>query len=100
MPALLLLQNGRVPGNSTPVDLLIGTKGVLERIAPRIAATAAQSVVDLKGRLVVPGLVDAHQHLDKTRLRTLPNPEGTLYGAIDAFRQYAAGMSEDDVASR
>jgi cytosine/creatinine deaminase len=99
MPALLL-QNGRVPGSRAPVDLLIGPKGILDRIGPRIPATAAQRVVDLKGRLVVPGLVDAHQHLDKTRLRTLPNPKGTLHGAIDAFREYAVSMSEDDVASR
>jgi len=50
---------------------------------------------------VVPGLVDAHQHLDKTRtLRTVPNPQGTLYGAIEAFRRYATGMSGEDVAAR
>ena len=49
---------------------------------------------------MVPGLVDAHQHLDKTRLRTLPNPEGTLHGAIAAFSRYAAGMSAEDVAAR
>jgi cytosine deaminase len=50
---------------------------------------------------VVPGLVDAHQHLDKTRtLRSIQNPQGNLYGAIDAFRRYAAGMSSEDVAAR
>jgi cytosine/creatinine deaminase len=49
----------------------------------------------------VPGLVDAHQHLDKTRtLRMVPNPKGTLYGAIDAFGVYAAGMTQADVVAR
>ncbi len=30
----------------------------------------------------------------------MPNPEGTLYGAIEAFRRYAAGMNAEDVAAR
>ncbi|HYD05634.1 MAG TPA: amidohydrolase family protein [Reyranella sp.] len=55
----------------------------------------------MRGRLVVPGLVDAHQHLDKTRtLRNIHNPQGNLMGAIDAFRRYAAAMSVEDVVAR
>src|SRR5207244_764374 len=47
------------------------------------------------------GLIDAHQHLDKTRtLRKVPNPKGTLYGAIDAFRVYAGSMTQADVVER
>src|SRR5262245_11736811 len=58
-------------------------------------------VVDLGDRVVIPGLVDAHQHLDKTRtLRTVANPDGTLLGAIKAFQRYAARMSVEDVAAR
>jgi cytosine deaminase len=51
-------------------------------------------VIDLGGRLVVPGLVDAHQHLDKSRIvGEVPNPSGTLEGALDAFRRHAAGLT-------
>jgi len=83
-----------------PLDILVGENGRIERVAPGIEAGPAVRSVDLKGRLVVPGLVDAHQHLDKTRLRQLPNPAGNLQGAIAAFSRYAAGMSGADVAAR
>jgi cytosine deaminase len=79
---------------------LIGESGRIERLAPAIEVGSGINILDLKGRLVVPGLVDAHQHLDKTRLRNLPNPDGTLHGAIAAFSRYAAGMSAADVAAR
>ncbi len=97
----LLLRGGRVAGHEKSLDLLIGESGRIDRLAPGIEAGSGIKIIDLKGRLVVPGLVDAHQHLDKTRtVRTVPNPEGTLYGAIEAFRRYAAGMNAEDVAAR
>ena len=81
-------------------DILIGDDGRIARIAPRIEASPAK-IVDLKGRAVFPGLVDAHQHLDKTRtLRAIHNPQGNLRGAIDAFRRYAETMTVEDVAAR
>jgi cytosine deaminase len=84
-----------------PSDILIGESGRIERIAPRIEPEPGVRVADLKGRLVVPGLVDAHQHLDKTRtLRRISNPDGTLLGAIGAFRDYAVRMSAEDIAAR
>ncbi len=95
----LLLRGARIDGES--LDLLIGDNGRIEALASGIPAGSAARVVDLGGRLVVPGLVDAHQHLDKTRtLASIQNPKGDLYGAIDAFRRYAATMSVEDVAAR
>jgi cytosine deaminase len=83
------------------LDILIGESGRIERLGPGIEVGSDVNVIELKSRLVVPGLVDAHQHLDKTRtLRTVPNPDGTLPGAIAAFARYAAGMSVEDVAAR
>lgn len=101
----LLLRGGRVtlPDTADPaaLDLLIDAHGRIERLAPAIEVGPGVRVAELAGRLVVPGLIDAHQHLDKTRtLRAIPNPEGTLYGAIAAFRGYAAGMSGADIAAR
>jgi len=97
----MLLRGGRIAGRDEPVDLLIGEDGRIARIAPRIEPAPGLPAVELGARLVVPGLVDAHQHLDKTRtLRTIANPDGTLYGAIDAFRRYAAGMTREDVMAR
>lgn len=100
MPALLF-RGARVPGHERPVDLLIGASGRIERIAPDLEAPSGIEVFELKGRLVVPGLIDAHQHLDKTRtLRAVQNPRGTLEGAIEEFARYAARMSAADIAPR
>jgi len=97
----LLLRNARLTAHKSPIDILIGDNGRIERIAPDLAADRGIQGADLKNRLVVPGLVDAHQHLDKTRtLRSVPNPQGTLLGAIDAFSRYAATMSVEDIAAR
>ena len=97
----LLLRGARVAGHDQLVDLLIGDSGRIERIAPAIEAGSGIKSIDVKGRLIVPGLIDAHQHLDKTRtLRAVKNPEGTLLGAIAAFARYAAGMSAEDITAR
>lgn len=91
----MLLKNARLGADRT-ADILIDAGGRIERIGK-----IEGSGVDLGARLVVPGLVDAHQHLDKTRtLRSIQNPAGNLMGAIDAFRRYAADMSVADVAAR
>jgi cytosine deaminase len=96
----LLLRRARVSGHDRPVDILIADDGRIERIAPGIDAPSARTV-DVGEKVVAPGLLDAHQHLDKTRtLRSVPNPEGTLLGAIKAFSRYAATMSGEDVAAR
>src|SRR5437016_5596196 len=97
----LLLRGARVPGHEQPVDLLIGESGRIERIASALPVASGMQVRELKNRLVVPGLIDAHQHLDKTRtLRAVQNPRGTLEGAIEEFARYAARMSAADIAPR
>jgi cytosine/creatinine deaminase len=60
----LLLSGGRPWGLDGPADVLI-RDGAIERIEPGIAA-GDTDVIDVSGRLVLPGLVDAHCHLDKT----------------------------------
>jgi cytosine deaminase len=63
MPELLLC-GGRPWGLDDGADVLV-RDGAIERIAPGIDAPEAE-VVDVSGRLLLPGLVDAHTHLDKT----------------------------------
>ena len=97
----LLLRGGRLDDATENIDLLIGAGGRIERIAARIDAPAGARVAELGGRLVVPGLIDAHQHLDKTRtLRAVKNPLGTLEGAIAEFARYATTMSAADIVPR
>jgi len=60
----LLLRGGRPWGADGPADVLVRA-GVIERIAPGIDPGDAE-VLEVDGRVVLPGLVDAHCHLDKT----------------------------------
>ncbi|WP_336206299.1 amidohydrolase [Nonomuraea sp. LPB2021202275-12-8] len=57
----VLLRGGRPWGRDAPADILVRDG----RIAPAGPAPGAQ-VIDLAGQIVLPGLVEAHCHLDKT----------------------------------
>jgi len=60
----LLLRGGRPWGRDGAADILV-RDGVIAQIAPRLEVVDVEAV-DVSGRLVLPGLVDAHTHLDKT----------------------------------
>jgi cytosine deaminase len=60
----LLLRDGRIWGHEGAGSVLV-RDGVVAAVGPGVDAPDAE-VVDLAGRLVLPGLVDAHAHLDKT----------------------------------
>ena len=60
----LLLRGARPWGFDGPADVLV-REGVIERIEPGIEPGDAE-VLEVGDRLVLPGLVEAHCHLDKT----------------------------------
>lgn len=60
----LLLRGGRPWGLGSPADLLIGD-GLIKQVGPDLPPGDAQ-VIDVTGQLLLPGLVEAHCHLDKT----------------------------------
>ncbi|HEY2184427.1 MAG TPA: amidohydrolase family protein, partial [Xanthobacteraceae bacterium] len=101
----LILKGGRVlrPGANAPepLDIAIGRDGRIVAVAPALADVSAESTLDLADKLVVPGLVDAHQHLDKSRTRRLvENSAGTLEGASAAYRSFAATATRADISAR
>ena len=61
----VLIQNGTIVNADSTVkaDLLIDGETIKE-IRAGIPATAAQTVVDATGLLLLPGGIDAHTHLD------------------------------------
>jgi cytosine/adenosine deaminase-related metal-dependent hydrolase len=63
-PTDLLLRNVR-PMAGAAVDVL-AAGGLIARMAPGIAPPSAAQVVDGRGDVLLPALVDAHMHLDKT----------------------------------
>jgi cytosine deaminase len=101
-----VLRGGRVlrPGATRPerLDIVIGPDGRIAALTPIAPALSGAQDINLRGRLVTPGLVDAHQHLDKSRTRCeVPNPAGTLMGAIAAFRDYAEHrMAHEEIIAR
>lgn len=64
MAASLLLRNVR-PYAGAPMDILI-EGGRITRIAPDIQAPAGITVEEGRGEIALPGLVEAHTHLDKS----------------------------------
>ncbi|WP_067689936.1 amidohydrolase [Nocardia jejuensis] len=83
----LLLRGGRpwTPGSPLGTADILITGGTITEIGPGLTAPA-HTTIDLAGALVLPGLVDAHCHLDKTMYGGpwVPNTGGlTLRGRID-----------------
>jgi cytosine/adenosine deaminase-related metal-dependent hydrolase len=64
--SVLLLRGGRLWGRDDPAADILVKGGVIDRIEPGLQAPAGAEVIDVSGRLVLPGLVEAHCHLDKT----------------------------------
>jgi cytosine/creatinine deaminase len=67
----LVLRGGLPWGHPGPADVLV-RDGVIVRIGPDPDAAGVEvpggaAVLDVAGRLVLPGLVDAHAHVNKTR---------------------------------
>ena len=88
-------------GSQSTSDIIVGADGRIVVVEPFLDTSSCGARVDIKGMLVSPGFLDAHQHLDKTGvLRFTPNPSGTLQGAREAFAKYARTAGPDDIHKR
>lgn len=72
----ILIRNARVSDTDGLVDVLIRS-GRITEIGQDLEAPSGVEVLDAEGRLLLPGLVDCHLHLDKTLLGEpwIPLPE-------------------------
>src|SRR6202000_1387357 len=101
----LIIRGGRVLrfGAATPelLDIRIGADGRIADIAKTLPETLPDGdaeILSVDGQLVLPGLVDMHQHLDKSRTRALlDNPSGTLKGASAAYRALAPSITQEQM---
>lgn len=97
-PLDLILRQARIAGGDVaPVDIGI-RGGRIAAVAPNIAATAPEERLD--GRLVVPGFVETHIHLDKACILDRCRSEGTLAEAIAEVAAAKRGFTEEDVYAR
>jgi cytosine deaminase len=100
-PFDLLLRDGLLP-DGRRVDL--GCRGgsiVTTAAAGSLTGAPAAATRDLGGRLVTPGLVDAHVHLDKAFLSDrAPGVEGTLAEAIRVTGEAKKRFTLEDIRTR
>ncbi len=99
MQAHLLIRNACVRDDDPLTDIAI-TDGTIVAIEPGIEVPADE-VIDAGGRAVIPGLVEAHLHLDKALLhRRLPARFGTLDEAIRVTGILKGKQERNDVLDR
>jgi dihydroorotase len=111
----VLLQGGRVIDPASDVDAVCDVRvsdGRIASIAPRIAA-GRDEVIDCRGRLVLPGLIDTHAHVYehvtgrfglhadlcgvRSGVTTLVDQGGPSCMTLPGFRHYVAACSESRV---
>ncbi|MCZ6509619.1 MAG: amidohydrolase family protein, partial [Alphaproteobacteria bacterium] len=96
----LILRNARVAGDEDrpPVDIGIEA-GRFAAIEANLAADGPE--IDVDGRLVAPGFVETHIHLDKScLLDRCKSEEGTLAEAMAEVAKAKQAFEPDDVRQR
>ncbi|MBX9823905.1 MAG: amidohydrolase family protein [Xanthobacteraceae bacterium] len=94
-----VLRNARMAGRDGATFDIGVTDGCITAIASSILSDAPAE--DAGGRLVTPGFVDTHIHLDKSCiLDRCRSHEGTLQEAIAEVAAAKRGFTEDDVYAR
>ena len=94
----LILRNARISGREPQTFDIAIADGRIGAIADGIAANAPAE--DLGGRLVVPGFVETHIHLDKSCILDRCQAGGTLQEAIAEVTALKRSFSEDDIYER
>lgn len=93
----LVLRGCRVKDGAPLTDIGI-SDGQIAAIAPLLPKGRAE--LEVGGRVVLPGLIDAHTHLDKTLLDRLVNESGTLLEAIELWRGVRGSLPREDYVQR
>ena len=95
----LILRTARVVGNEGVTADIGIDKGRIAAIAPHLAAEGEE--LDLAGRLVTPGFIETHIHLDKSRILGRCRAErGDLEEAIGEVAKQKQLFTAEDVYKR
>jgi cytosine deaminase len=94
----LIFRRAIVPGGACSVDIGV-REGRIAAIEPCIVSEAAE--IEVGGKLVVPGFVDTHIHLDKAcLLGRCGHDHGTVSEAIRAVAAMKCDFTVEDVFAR
>ena len=95
----IIIRQARLPGYDTLQDVAV-EGGLIREIAPSVTATAAREI-QAGGKVLIPGLIDSHIHLDKAYIMDrLPNKSGTLMEAIQVTAKLKPTFTKEDVVER
>ncbi len=83
------------------VDIEVDATGLKSVVPAGNKTSQGVRDVDLDGRMVFPGFVDAHVHLDKAfTWQRAPNPRGRFEDALEILRQDREHWTRDDLMRR
>jgi cytosine deaminase len=94
----LIFRNARTRASASAVDIGV-TGGRIAAIEPRLSSEAPE--IDVGGRLLLPGFVDTHIHLDKAcLLGRCGHDHGSVGDAIRAVAAMKRDFTVDDIYAR
>ncbi len=95
----ILIKQARLSDGEALQD--VGIKdGKIVAISENLTDNAV-TVIDAKGRVLIPGLVESHIHLDKALIADRkPNKSGTLQEAITVTAELKPTFTEEDIYQR
>ena len=95
----IIIRQAKLPGYDSLQDVAI-ENGLIQRIAPHIDGQASR-VIEAGGKVLIPGLVDIHIHLDKAYIMDrLPNKSGSLMEAIQVTAKLEPTFTKEEVVER
>jgi cytosine deaminase len=94
----LIFRQAVTPSSATPVDIGVSA-GRIAAIAPRLHSESPEIIID--GKLVLPGFVDTHIHLDKAcLLGRCGHDHGSVGDAIRAVAAMKRDFTIEDIYAR
>ncbi|WP_284140865.1 MULTISPECIES: amidohydrolase family protein [unclassified Virgibacillus] len=95
----ILIRQARLEDDAPLKDIAI-KDGKIVAIEAQIDAEAAR-VIEANGKVLIPGLVESHIHLDKALIADrLPNKSGTLQEALSVTAELKPTFTKEDIVDR
>jgi len=95
----IIIRKARIENENDLMDVAI-KDGKIVGIEANIDGTAIKEI-NADGRVLIPGLVESHIHLDKALIADrLPNKSGTLLEAIDVTAKLKPTFTKEDIEDR